>query len=260
MNSLLQHIEQGHWDAFQTQLAGSNLTWAEAQGFMVRVIEFGRADMLDELLAHTDHTDYDVVAQKAVKAGQYECFEVLVPYLDDETLQQSLRTSVLYNREKILKLITPRVEAKKCWRLLEEAGMQSNPNLIDHLLNVCPVPLEQEMSEFKEAAPFILDTVMDVLNSGWNHCLERVLNLTDSDYDAAEVCVVACEKQNWDGARIALKFTTEENVRNYDVSFGPNVTQQHVQQFLALVESERLNAALRTELSDSPQVGVRRKM
>lgn len=275
MDTLLQHIETNNWDAFEERLTAFGVEPSKALSLAETALQYNRPHMLEELLRYAMDTSeimFDPalraymdckisLAVKAMRFDKYECFDVAWKHLDGEGRYECLRDSVVSHREHFLKIITRQIDPEQCWRVLEYATKTPNPNILDHLLDVCRVPFEpEEIVKLDYYAPYICDTAMDVMNLGWNNCLERILNLTPQDYEATEICVVACENENWEGARIALKFTSEDKVRAFDISFDPQKTQKNVGIFLCMLEDERLNVTLTDETSNIQARNLRRKL
>lgn len=274
MDTLFDHIERNNWEGFEAQL--NTLTFAEVadRSLAAHALEHERVDMLEDILdrgahlvpeAHSSQTHYvdskTSLALQAMTLNQHACFAVIFDRLDTYGHYQCLRDSVVRERENFVKYITPKIPPQLCWQVLEYAAERKNPNILDHLLEVCPVPFTQEDEDsFGQHARFIADSAMSVINKGWNHCLERILNLTPKEYDSTEICVVACENENWEGARIALKFTSEDKVRAFNTSFDPQLTKRTVGHFLCLLEDERLNATLTNETSHIQALSARRKL
>ena len=272
---LLQHIETNNWDAFEARLTAFGAEPSEALSLAETALRCDRPHMLEELLRYAMDTSEIVfdpalraymdrkisLAVKAMRFDKHECFGVVFACLDDNGRYECLRDSMLGNRENFLKIITRKIDPQQCWRMLEYATKLPNSNILDHLLDISPVPFEREdIEKLDHYAPYICDTVTDVVNLGWNNCLERILNLTPMDFDATEICVMACEKENWEGARIALKFTSEAKVRAFNNSFDPDLTKRTVGYFLSVIENERLNAALAPALPHKENSRVRRKI
>lgn len=274
MDTLVDHIKNNNWDGFEYHLKQSTLTPETALSLAEHAITHDRADMLEEILECVDFHAETVPHQQsrsymqrkvtlafmAMRFDKYECFAVILDCLDTMGRYECLRDCVAGNREGFLKKITPKMDPKHCWNVLEYAT-RGNPNILNHLLEVCPIPTTQEDEDLlSQSAPFIAETAMEVINLGWNHCLERILNLTPKEYDSTEICVVACEHENWEGARIALKFTSEEKVRAFNISFNPQLTTKNVGHFMCMLEDERLNEKLIHETSDIGAHSARRKM
>lgn len=274
MDTLFDYIEQNNWDGFERHLKNSAPTPDMILSLAEHALTHDRAHMLEELLDCVDLHSESISRQqsrsymerkvtlaiKAMRFDKHECFTVVFERLNTLGRYECLRDCVVCQRENFLRTITSNIDPKQCWRALDHATKLSNSNILDHLLDVCPVPVGDANIIFEGYAPFITDTAMNVINLGWNHCLERALNLTPKEYDATEICVVACENENWEGARIALQFTTEDKVRAFNISFDPNMTQKNVGIFLCMLEDERLNVTLTDELSNTHAYNARRKM
>lgn len=267
MDTLFKYIEDNNWDALNAALDAGKSSSLDILSLAEHARKLDNAYILGNLLGSVMEENSSLLdkkttlAVKSMRFEQYECFDVVWQHLDNERRYECLRDSVVCNREQFLKIITSQMDSEHCWKVLEYATKIPNPNILDHLLDVCPVPFDtKDIEKLEEYAPYICDTVMDVASLGWNNCLERILNLTPQDYDAAEVCVLACEKENWDGARIALKFTSEDNVRTFDVSFDPQLTKKNVGIFLCQLEDERLNVTLTHETTRDSVSQARRKM
>lgn len=274
MEPLLKHIEDNNWDGFDRLLKNLALTPETALSLAEHALTHDRAGMLEEILdcadlqsnsisSHQSRSYMDkkiTIAIKAMRFDKHECFAVAFERLNTLGRYECLRDCVVCQRENFLRTITSNIDPKQCWRALEHTTHRTTSNILDHLLEVCPVPSDTDIATFEAYAPFITDTAMEVINLGWNNCLERILNLTPKEYDATEICVVACEKENWEGARIALQFTTEDKVRAFNISFDPQMTQKNVGMFLCMLEDERLHATLTDELSNTHAYNARRKL
>ena len=274
MDILFDCIANNNWEGLEHHLTTSTLSVQQALPLAEHALYHNRADMLESILdcgAFPSEITYDrqsrsymeskiLLAVKAMRFDKHECFSVVFDRLDENGRYECLRDSVVCDREHFLKKITQKIDKKHCWRVLEHATKQSHSGLLNHLLEVCPVPFDADIKTFEQYAPFITETAMDVINLGWNNCLERILNLTPPKYDATEICVLACENENWEGARIALPFTSEEKVRAFDISFDPQLTQKNVGIFLCMLEDERLHATLTDELSNTHAYNARRKL
>lgn len=264
MDILLKHIENNDWDALNEAMATINPSSGDILSLAEQDRTCDNSYILDNLLHALHESSMEMTTSLAVKSmrfEQYECFDVVWEHLNDEGRYQCLRDSVWENREQFLKIITRKIDPEQCWKVLEYATSIRNNNILDHLLQVCPVPFEPEdIEKLDDYAPYICDTAMEVINLGWNNCLERILNLTPQDYEATEICVVACENENWEGARIALKFTSEDKVRAFDISFDPQLTQKNVGIFLCMLEDERLNVTLTHETAHNSVSQTRKKL
>lgn len=274
MDTLFDYIEHNNWDGFEHQLKNSAPTPNMILSLAEHALKHNRAHMLEDLLdcvnLHSESMSPQqsrsymertvTLAIKAMRFENHECFTVVFDRLNTLGRYECLRDCVVCQRENFLRTITSNIDPKQCWRALEHTTHRTTSNMLDHLLDVCPVPSDTDIATFEAYAPFITDTAMEVVNLGWNHCLERILNLTPKEYDATEICVVACENENWEGARIALQFTTEDKVRAFNISFDPQMTQKNVGMFLCMLEDERLHATLTNELSNTHAYNARRKL
>lgn len=275
MDTLFDYIEHNHWEGFERHLNNSSLTPETALSLAEHALKHNRAHMLEAILDCVDLHSESISPQqsrsymertvtlaiKAMRFDKHECFGIAFERLNPMGRYECLRDCVVSNRGGFLKNITKKMDPKHCWNVLEYTTHAKNPNILNHLLDVCPVPTTQEDEDLlAQSAPFITDTAMEVINLGWNNCLERILNLTPQEYDATEICVVACENENWEGARIALQFTTEDKVRAFNISFDPQMTQKNVGMFLCMLEDERLRATLTDEVSNTHAYNARRKL
>lgn len=264
MDTLFDCIADNNWDGFEHHLKNSALTLQMALSLAEHALTHDRSDMLECILdCAAFHSTMEVkttLAIKAMRLEKHECFSVVFEGLHTLARYECLRDCVMCGRKPFLKPITSKIEPKQCWRVLEYAAQQPNSDILDHLLDVCPIPFETDITIFEGYAPLITDIAMDVINLGWNNCLGRILNLTPKKYDATEICVVACENENWEGARIALHFTSEDKLRAFDISFEPQLTRKNVGHFLCMLENERLNEQLTRETSNIHAHIARRKM